>query len=105
MFSVLYVTHPDEETARKLSRLLLEEKLIACANLFPIQSAYWWEGEVQTEGEWVSLLKTTSDLYPLVEQRLLKLHPYDTPCIIRTEVQANESYERWIRESVVVPDQ
>ncbi len=100
MFSLLYVTHPDEETARRLSRLLIEEKLIACANLFPIQSAYWWSGEVQAEGEWVSLLKTTLEMHPLVEQRLLKLHPYDIPCIIKVDVEANESYERWIRESV-----
>ncbi len=100
MFALLYVTHPNEETARQLSDLLLKEKLIACANLFPIQSAYWWEGAVQAEGEWVCIMKTTLEAHPLVERRLLELHPYDTPCILKVEVSANAAYEQWIRACV-----
>ncbi len=100
MFTLLYVTHPDEQTAKTLSQRLLEEKLVACANIFPIQSAYWWEGAVQSEGEWVSILKTTLEAHPRVEQRLLEMHPYDTPCVLKIEVSANTAYEQWIRESV-----
>ncbi len=102
MFALLYVTYPDERTARELSRRLLEKKMVACANIFPIQSAYWWEGAVQSEGEWVSILKTTLEVWPEVEKELLEIHPYDTPCILKIEVSANESYEQWIRDSVAL---
>ena len=36
-FSLLYVTHENEEEARKIVSILLSENLIACANIFPIQ--------------------------------------------------------------------
>lgn len=99
MFLVFYITHPDEAAAKHIADTLLERRLIACANVFPIQSAYWWEGDVQREGEWVSLLKTRSDLELALEAAVRALHPYEVPCIMRYEVRANAEYEQWIVES------
>ena len=102
-FSLLYITHPDQETARKLSVALLNERLIACANIFPIESNYQWQGEFTREGEWVSILKTRKKLAGKVEKFLLDNHPYDVPCIINMEVSANKSYENWIRKQTKRP--
>ena len=99
-FLTFYITHANEAEAKKLSDQLIEEKLVACANLFPIQSAYRWKGEVVNEAEWVSLVKTSKAMGRRVEARVLELHPYETPCIMRTEVAANEAYERWIEDVV-----
>ncbi|MCS6928900.1 MAG: divalent-cation tolerance protein CutA [Saprospiraceae bacterium] len=98
-FLIFYVTHPDESVARQIAKQVVEKRLVACANVFPIQSIYWWDGEVQHEGEWVSILKTSLELEAEVEQALRALHPYQTPCFLRFEVRANEDYERWIHES------
>lgn len=99
-FLLIYITHPDEKTAKQLSNLLVQEKLAACANYFPITSAYWWQGAVAREGEWVSLVKTSErrwkDLVTFVEEH----HPYEVPCIMRLNVSANAAYEKWIEESV-----
>ena len=95
-FLVFYVTHPDEATAQRISGAMVEQRLAACANIFPIQSAYWWEGAVQQEGEWVSILKTRPELENALEQAILEIHPYTTPCILRFEVRANASYEKWV---------
>lgn len=102
-FIVIYTTHPDKETAEKISQTLTEEKWIACANLFPIQSAYWWKGQVEQEGEWVALLKTRTEYGDQLEERILQLHPYEVPCIMRMEVQANAAYEQWIHSSTQQP--
>jgi periplasmic divalent cation tolerance protein len=99
-FLVFYVTHPDEGTAHDISAHLLDKRLIACANIFPIQSAYRWSGAVQREGEWVSVLKTKTALETALEDALRALHPYDTPCFMRFEARANAEYERWIEEVV-----
>ena len=99
-FLTFYITHPDETTARDIVGRLLEERLIACANIFPISSMYRWEGVVQNESEWVSLVKTSLELEKQVESAVLKIHPYETPCILRMEVRANEAYEKWIVDSV-----
>jgi periplasmic divalent cation tolerance protein len=98
-FLLFYITHPDETTARQIASQLVTRRLAACANIFPISSAYWWQGAVQEEGEWVSVLKTRLELESALEQAVQELHPYEVPCILRFEVRANEAYERWVEES------
>ena len=95
---MLYVTHADMESAEAMCSILLEERLIACANLFDIDSMYRWNGELANESEVVSLLKTEQRMADELEARIEKLHPYDTPCIIRIPVNANPGYERWVEE-------
>ncbi|GAB4492328.1 MAG: divalent-cation tolerance protein CutA [Saprospiraceae bacterium] len=95
-FLLFYVTHPDEATARRIAEHLVQKRLVACANIYPIASAYWWQGSVQHEGEWVSILKTRLELEQKLETEIQKIHPYEVPCILRYEVRANEAYEKWI---------
>lgn len=45
----IYITYPNIEEAKKICTHLLEQKLIACANYFPIESAYWWKGKIENE--------------------------------------------------------
>ncbi len=99
-FAIIYITHESESAAKQLTNQLLQEKHIACANIFPITSAYWWQGAVANEGEWVSIVKTTLERWPEVRNRVEELHPYEIPCIMKITVEANEAYEEWIRESV-----
>lgn len=99
-FITIYITHETEEQAKKLAMYLVEKKLVACANLYPINSMYWWQAKVQQEQEWVSLLKTTAELWEQVKSEVENIHPYEVPCIMKTEVEANEAYENWIRISL-----
>ena len=39
--SSVYVTYPDELTARSIARSLVERRLAACANIFAIGSFTW----------------------------------------------------------------
>lgn len=98
-FILFYVTHPDEATAQRIATQMVELRLAACANIFPIASAYWWNGAVQQENEWVSVLKTRPELEPRLEEAIRQIHPYEVPCILRFEVRANGDYEKWIADS------
>ncbi|MFN0213176.1 MAG: divalent-cation tolerance protein CutA [Saprospiraceae bacterium] len=102
-FLVFYITYPDEATARSISESLVIQRLAACANVFPIQSVYWWEGAVQKEGEWVSILKTHLGQEDTLEKAIAALHPYEVPCIMRFEARANAAYERWV-EACCTPE-
>ena len=74
---------PDREGARKLAGILLEERLIACANILPrIESVFEWEGEVSGCQEVAVLFKTTAELLEPLVVRLGECHPYDTPAIV-----------------------
>jgi len=99
-FIIIYITHENESAAKKITDQLVEEKLVACGNLFPIQSAYWWKGAIQNEKEWVSIVKTIPELWNKVKSKVEEIHPYEVPCIMKLEAEANDKYEAWIRESV-----
>ena len=99
-FIIVYITHPDKESARKISDKLIEEKLVACANIFPIESAYWWKGKVENEDEWVSIVKSLPEKYSAIIKSVEDMHSYDVPCIMKIEADANEAYEKWIKDTV-----
>ncbi|MDG0818010.1 divalent-cation tolerance protein CutA [Bdellovibrio svalbardensis] len=101
--SLFYIPCPDQATAEKISRTLLEEKLIGCANIIPgMTSMYWWEGKIATSSESILILKTSesSDALKNLEKRVLELHPYDIPCLMQLPVAAiNSAYQKWLEES------
>lgn len=74
---------PDADEAARLAEALLDEKLIACANLFPgLRSLYDWNGERGEAQEAGMLLKTDAALLPRLLARISALHPYDAPAVL-----------------------
>ncbi len=96
---VVYSTFPSKEKAVDVCKKLLEEKLIACFNIFPIASGYWWQGKVVEDNEFSAILKTTRLKEQEVFQRLKELHPYSVPAIFSLEVcKVDKDYQRWLDE-------
>lgn len=95
-FITIYVTHSSEFEAKKIWDFLLEKKLIACYNLFPISSSYWWNWNIENSNEFVTLLKTKTSNWEIVKEEIKNIHPYKIPCIMKTKVEANKEYENWI---------
>jgi periplasmic divalent cation tolerance protein len=93
---IIYVTNPDKEIAKQIGDYLLQLKLIACFNVFPIESSYWWNGNIESSGEFVSLLKTRAEYWETLCSEIEKIHPYEIPCILKINIEANEEYKKWI---------
>jgi periplasmic divalent cation tolerance protein len=93
-------TAPDAEQAERIARALVEERLIACANLLPgVTSIYRWEGAVQAQAEVLLVMKTRRALVPRLKERLPRLHPYEVPELVVAElVDGLDSYCRWVRD-------
>ena len=98
--TIIYITCKDEEEAVKISKHLLGKKLIACSNMHPIRSMYWWEGKIQDEREVVIIAKTLAKNYEKIKEEVSKLHSYDVPCILKIDAEANESYDEWVKGEV-----
>lgn len=92
----IYVTHANEDEAEKVTMHLLNKHLIACANFSPVRSTFWWKGKIETNEEIVTLLKTSEENFEQVKQEILSIHPYETPCILKIEAEANEAYAEWV---------
>ena len=98
--TLIYITCKDEDEAVKISKHLLNKKLIACSNMHPIRSMYWWDNEIQDEKEFVIIAKTKEKNYEKIKEEVKKLHSYDVPCILKIDAEANESYNKWVNEEV-----
>ena len=96
--ALVWCPFPEVEAAREVAGDLLEEKLIACANILPqVESVFVWEGERTSADECAVLFKTTADLLDRVVDRLGERHPYDTPAIIGWRCDASHPETlRWM---------
>ena len=101
MFSIVYITAGDMEEARKIGRKLVEERLVACVNLFPITSIFRWQGSIDEAEEVAIIAKTKTGKVKDIEKRLKELHSYDVPCVVSVKMdEGSKDYLDWIRESV-----
>ena len=100
--AVVLVTAPDEEKAASMARTLVEEGLIACANLVPqVRSIYRWEGKVCDEEEVLMVLKTGAERFEALRARVLELHPAEVPELLRLEVaDGSPAYLAWVLGAV-----
>lgn len=81
--ALVWCPFPDGESAAAIARTLLDEGLIACANILPpMRSLYVWRGEAGDESEVGVLFKTNSARLPRATARLAELHPYEEPAIL-----------------------
>lgn len=94
---VFYIPAPKGK-AHEMVQHLLNKKLIACANIVPSRSLYWWEGKLVDEEEEIILAKTTKEKGALVRKEVEKIHPYTVPCILAMTGTVNEIYGKWVEE-------
>jgi periplasmic divalent cation tolerance protein len=95
---LVYVTNKNLSQAKELVNHLLKKKLIACANIFPIQSIYSWKNKIENSKEIVSLLKIKKENWNKLKKEIKKIHPYELPCIIKLNASANKDFNSWINQ-------
>ncbi len=96
----IYITNPSKKHAEKVALHLLNKKLIACANIFPVKSFYWWKGKIEKSKEYVLLAKTIKENFKKIKEEVKKVHEYEVPIIARLEVESNKEYENWLKKEV-----
>jgi periplasmic divalent cation tolerance protein len=99
--SVVMVTVGNSEEALSIARTLVEEQLVACVNIFPrIRSIYRWKGEICDDEEHLLIMKTRTDLFLGLQNRIRKLHSYEVPEIISFPIaEGLPEYLNWVIEN------
>ena len=94
--TIAYITCKDKREAERISMHLLKKRLIACANIFPIKSMYWWNGKIVNGNENVVIAKTNNKNFKKVVNEVKKIHSYSIPCILKLNAASNKEYGAWV---------
>ena len=96
----VYATFAGDEEARRIARMLVEERLAACANILaPCHSIYRWQGRIEESAEVPAIFKTGADQAERLIARLAELHSYDVPAAVAWPIStALPDYARWVAE-------
>ena len=97
-----YITTQTKSEAKKIGKVLLQEKLAACVNIFDkMISMYWWEGKMKKTNETVLIAKTTKNKFSKLSERVKEIHSYSCPCILQLEVKdGNKEYVKWLESTL-----
>ncbi len=96
---IVMTTVAGEQQAKLIATAVIEARLAACAQTMPIMSCYWWGGKVVNDTELLILFKTMADQYPALEAKILGLHSYETPEIIRLPIEGGfGKYLAWVAQ-------
>ncbi len=89
---------PNTAEAESLARKLIETKLAACVQVLPqMKSFYYWENAVQTDSEYLLLIKTLSEKFDELEEFIKSNHSYEVPEIVALKAaEVSQSYFKWL---------
>ncbi len=100
-FILVVTSTPDEEEARHIVHVLLEQKLIAAGKILrDVESRYWWQGKIEAAREYVVVLKTRQTHFKAIDETLHAIHSYHVPELIALPiVDGAPSYLAWLKEA------
>jgi periplasmic divalent cation tolerance protein len=94
----VYAVFANAEEAARIARIVVEERLAACANILgPCRSIYRWRGAVEEAHEVPAILKARADKAGQLVARIAALHSYEVPAIaVWPIVLALAAYADWV---------
>jgi periplasmic divalent cation tolerance protein len=96
-YCIVTTTVDTQEGADRIIARVLDDKLAACVQAFPVTSHYVWQDERRSEPEILLQMKAKSADWDALCAAVRSVHPYDTPEIVRTPVEAGDArYLKWI---------
>ncbi|MFC2143563.1 divalent-cation tolerance protein CutA [Candidatus Aenigmatarchaeota archaeon] len=100
MYCRFRISATSKEEAESISKTLVEKKLVAGTMIYSGNCHYWWEGKIVDKLYYniggFSLMKNKKTIIDEVR----KLHSDECPIIAFNEIDGNEDFLQWIKDSV-----
>ncbi len=97
-YIIVMVTTASKQEAEKIAQRVLNERLIACANIIgPVSSLFHWSGKIEKAEEYLIFMKSRKDLFEKLAENVKALHSYQIPEIIVLPVIGGlKAYLDWL---------
>ena len=100
-YSTIITTCPDKKSAKKIANQLVENRLVACVQMFPIESVYRWKNEICNENEIVLFMKSKPEMFDKIMTTIKENHTYEVPEIIQISITDGlPEYLNWVDDCV-----
>src|SRR5262245_53389802 len=92
-------TTTTRDEADRLALSLVRQRLAACVQVLgPIESTYHWESNVESQEEWLCLIKSRQSHFAALEKAILAVHSYHVPEILAfPAVLGSQGYLDWLQ--------
>jgi len=95
-----YTTLSSRDDAAELAKLLLSEKIIACANIMAEhQALYCDNGAIKQSTEVGMLLKLLPEQEDRLREALAQHHPYDVPALLLWHANTTADFYDFLKAS------
>ena len=82
-YVIVVMTTANRKEAVKIVNQLLQERLIACANIVgPVSSLFLWKEKVEEAEEFLVFMKSREELFEGLSERVRALHSYEVPEVL-----------------------
>jgi len=101
-YVVIFITAGSSKEAKRIARRLVDERLVACANVLgEVDSIFWWKGKLDHAKERLVIAKTKTSKLDEIVELVERIHSYELPEIIALPiVGGSQAYLNWIGESI-----
>lgn len=97
----IYSVFKNKEEADKITKILLEKKMVICGNQFAVNSMYLWKGKIENDSEVVVIYKTFKQNYKRVRQEIEQHHSYEVPFTASIKInEVNVPYYNLLKQTV-----
>lgn len=95
---IVLMTATSKREAQRIAQNLLEQRLIACANIYgPVESLFWWRGKIDKANEFLVLMKSHEKLFARLSKEAKRLHSSEVPEILAVPiVKGFQPYLDWL---------
>ena len=98
---VIFVMAKNVREANWIATKLVEEKLVACANIVKgVSSIFRWKGKTEKSSETLLILKSKKSCFKKIVKTVKKHHSYDVPEIIALPIiDGDTDYLNWVKKN------
>ena len=97
---LLITTESNEENAKNIAKLLIQNKLAACVSIKNIYSIYKWNDNIEETREVEITIKSKPELKDDLILFIQKSSSYDVPQIIYKEFHTESKYYEWLNKTI-----
>lgn len=101
-YLIVFITAPSRKEADEISQVLLDKRIIACANIIEnVDSYFWWKSKKQKARECLLIVKTTRPSLKKLIKAVRRMHSYDVPEIIAVPTAGGyKPYLEWLKTAI-----